>query len=281
MLREALVRTTLALGVYRPVRLAYEKAWRRELVREQRALLERLGPWIEPGDLVFDIGAHMGRFALAARRLGARVVAVEPNPATARELRGLHGPDRDLFRLVQAAVGSEAGHADLQINAHRHSMCTLSDRFVEQTRKHAAWAADDRWDNTVRVPVVTLDRLVSEHGTPKLLKLDVEGFELAALQGLSTAPDVVCFEARPYMAEDAVGCVQKLETLGGYGFDFIGADDRRTLNDWVTPGAMIRALQEDERATSASHIDVLAVRRADHTAQVLSPAADRDARKAA
>ena len=49
--------------------------------------MDRLyGQFVRPGDLVFDVGAHVGDRIAAFRRLGARVVAVEPQPALVRTL---------------------------------------------------------------------------------------------------------------------------------------------------------------------------------------------------
>jgi hypothetical protein len=56
--------------------------------RERRTAMDLLyGRFVKPGDLVFDIGAHVGDRVAAFRRLGARVVAVEPQPALVRTLR--------------------------------------------------------------------------------------------------------------------------------------------------------------------------------------------------
>ena len=58
--------------------------------------MDRLyGHFVRPGDLVFDIGAHVGDRVASFRRLGARVVAVEPQPAMVRALRLLYGRDAD------------------------------------------------------------------------------------------------------------------------------------------------------------------------------------------
>src|SRR5262249_13553802 len=79
-----------ARGIFRSLRLYYGD-------RGRRAAMERLyAQFIEPGDLVFDIGAHVGDRIAAFRRLGARVVAVEPQPPLAKVLRLLYGRDRNV-----------------------------------------------------------------------------------------------------------------------------------------------------------------------------------------
>src|SRR5215470_5039090 len=74
-------------GIVRSLRIYYGDG-------ERRSAMHRLNRrFIRPGDLVFDIGAHVGDRIAAFRRLGARVVAVEPQPALVRILRLLYGRD--------------------------------------------------------------------------------------------------------------------------------------------------------------------------------------------
>ena len=53
-----------------------------------------MAQFVRPGDLVFDVGAHVGDRIAAFRRLGARVVAVEPQPALVRTLQAALRPRR-------------------------------------------------------------------------------------------------------------------------------------------------------------------------------------------
>jgi hypothetical protein len=70
-------------------------------------LMRRLyGRYVRAGDLVFDVGAHVGDRTRAFRALGCRVVAVEPQPDLARVLRLAYGW-RSRVTLVEAAVGAE------------------------------------------------------------------------------------------------------------------------------------------------------------------------------
>ena len=74
-------------GVVRSLRLYYGD-------RERRAAMDRLySRFVKAGDLVFDIGAHVGDRVAVFRRFGARVVAVEPQPALIRTLKLLYGRD--------------------------------------------------------------------------------------------------------------------------------------------------------------------------------------------
>ena len=76
-----------AWGVIRSLRIYYGD-------RDRRGALDRhYGRYVDRGDLVFDIGSHVGDRVAAFRRLGARVIAIEPQPALATTLRLLYGRD--------------------------------------------------------------------------------------------------------------------------------------------------------------------------------------------
>ena len=68
--------------------------------------------FLGPGDLAFDVGAHVGSRVRAWRKLGARVVAVEPQPDCVRVLRLLFGRDPQVV-LVTDALGAQPGTAQL------------------------------------------------------------------------------------------------------------------------------------------------------------------------
>jgi hypothetical protein len=93
-------------GILRSLRIYYGD-------RKRRAAMDRLyAQFVQPGDLVFDVGAHVGDRVAAFRRLGARVVAVEPQPALARTLRLLFCFSRRVT-IEAHAVGREAGTTTL------------------------------------------------------------------------------------------------------------------------------------------------------------------------
>jgi len=125
---------------------------------------------VQPGHLVLDLGAHIGTFALAAAAAGCAVLAVEASLANATLLRASASANRfrDL-RVVTAAVSDRPGTV----------------RFCPRGPwGHVAMAAADLPGQTVLA--VTVDELLTEMGlpAPALVKMDIEGSEVAALRGM-------------------------------------------------------------------------------------------------
>ena len=138
--------------------------------------MDRLyGQFIKDGDLVFDVGSHVGDRVASFSRLGARVVAVEPQPAMVAVLKLLHGRN-SAVTIESVAVGREAGSANLMINPSNPTVSTASREFVSAAHNAPGWETQ-RWTRTIQVPVTTLDALIGKHGKPVFIKIDVEGFE--------------------------------------------------------------------------------------------------------
>jgi FkbM family methyltransferase len=198
--------------------------------------------FVRPGDLCFDVGAHMGDRIKAFLDLGARVVAVEPQPDLMAMLRRLHGRDPRVT-LVEGAVGDVPGRATLRINRRHPTLSTLSPDWIAAVGRDPNFPAEG-WDETVEVPVTTLDRLVEEHGAPSFCKVDVEGFEEQVLAGLSRPIGCVSFEYVGAASGMAVACVDRLAALGPYRFNASPGESKRLLFDgWVDRDEIVAFLR--------------------------------------
>ncbi len=198
-------------GIARSLRIYYGSRSRR---RRMEALYRR---FVAEGDLVFDIGAHVGDRVAAFRRLGARVVAVEPQPAALRWLRLRYGRDARVT-LVEAAASARAGALTLHINRANPTISTASAEFIVAAEGAEGWAGEV-WDGRARVRAVTLDDLIARHGVPAFVKIDVEGFERRVLQGLSRALPTLSFEFTTIQRGVALACLDRLASLGTYRFN--------------------------------------------------------------
>lgn len=173
--------------------------------------------FLGPGDLAFDVGAHVGDRTASFRRLGARVVCVEPQPRLARLLRLLFGRDPGVA-LVPALVGARPGEAVLRLNSANPTVATASADFVAAAQGAPGWEGQ-RWDAELAVSVTTLDALAAAHGRPDFVKLDVEGFEAEALAGLSLAPRALSFEFTTIQRGVALDGLGRLSALGYRAFN--------------------------------------------------------------
>src|SRR5690348_7322832 len=124
--------------------------------RRHGAAMQRLyAGFVRPGDLVFDAGAHVGDRVAAFRRLEARVVAIEPQPALVRTLRLIYRHD-DGVVIEPMALGERVGSVELKLNLANPTVSTASEEFVAAARGAPGW---DRqaWTRRITVPMTTLD----------------------------------------------------------------------------------------------------------------------------
>jgi FkbM family methyltransferase len=224
-------------GIIRSLRIYYGN-------RQHGPAMDRLyRQFVRPGDLVFDIGAHVGDRIAAFRRLGARVVAVEPQPALAKILRLLYGRDSQVT-IEQAAVGCQAGAIDLNLNIDNPTVATASPDFVAAAARAPGWR-DQTWQQRVRVPLTTIDVLISRHGPPAFIKIDVEGFEAEALAGLSRPIQAMSFEFTLIQREIALACIERCTALGYSQFNAaMGESQELVHSDWTNANAIAHWLAE-------------------------------------
>jgi len=180
--------------------------------RQLRRFYSRFVPM---GGLAFDVGAHSGNRVSAFRRLGSRVVALEPQPDFAQWLRRRFGRDAQVV-VSQMALGQAPGQVELLASPRTPTVSTLSRDFVARAGASESFKGVE-WREGPMVRVDTLDALIADHGVPDFVKIDVEGYELEVLRGLSQALPAVSFEFLPAVRDIALGCVDRLEALAGAG----------------------------------------------------------------
>jgi FkbM family methyltransferase len=218
------------LGIARSLALYYGVPLR---MRRMRALYTGLVP---AGGLCFDIGAHVGSRLRCFRSMGARVVALEPQPDFAVILRRLYGRDQGVT-ILELAAGAEPGEARLLASTRTPTVTSLNPQWVAEISSTSGFE-HVAWEPGPTVAVTTLDALIQAHGVPDFIKIDVEGLEPAVLAGLSQAVPALSFEYLPAMRDLAVACIDRLAALGEYRYNWsTGESSRFGSPTWVTPEA--------------------------------------------
>lgn len=161
-----------ALGAIVPQRFQ-TRLWVAHELRSGEPELRVLGSLLARGTVFVDIGANAGIYSQVALRHGCRVVAFEPVPVEAERLRRTLGLGADVHEV---ALSDRAGRAEL------HIPC-IADREV--TTRSSLGEDSDLVESTgvriIQVELATLDSFALRQ--VGFIKVDVEGHELAVLEG--------------------------------------------------------------------------------------------------
>lgn len=168
---------------------------------------------IKPGDVIYDVGAHVGYYTvLGAVRTGAggRVVAFEPAPRNLAKLQAHVA----MNRLANVTI-REVAVSDRQGTARFDSSAGSGVGHLSET-------------GAIQVPTTTLDALAAELPPPRVLKIDVEGAELAALNGgqqlIRSARPVIFLSTHGQALKD-----QCMDFLRRFGYKFRPVGNRDDL----------------------------------------------------
>jgi FkbM family methyltransferase len=206
--------------------------------------------FIQRDDLCFDIGAHVGDRLAHFLSLGARVVAVEPQPRLMAGLKRRFGNDPRVI-LVGAALGGARGKAKLAIDPAHPAVATLSPDYIAQAGESRGFR-HVRWREEVEVEVTTLDALIAAHGVPAFCKIDVEGYEHAVLEGLSRPLPGLSLEYLPAALDPALVAIARLNRLATYRFNrSVGETMALAIPRWLGAaeiGAELKRLPRDDKA---------------------------------
>ncbi len=196
--------------------------------------------FVAPGDVAFDIGAHVGNRTLALASCGAKVIALEPQSMFHRFLERTLPEQVTLLRM---AAGARSGNARMVVSSLHPTVSSLKTGIEEQLAT-APGFENVSWDGEEWVEVTTLDDLIRDHGRPSFIKIDVEGFEAEVLEGLSEAVPCIAFEYLNANLAATRACLARLDALGAYTYNLTrGEEDAFALSEWTSSDRLIAALE--------------------------------------
>jgi FkbM family methyltransferase len=221
-----LKKVSLSLGLYGPARYLYRHVLNRKKLAQLEAEAEFFRNLKIPRKcLCFDVGANIGEKTEALLTAGYSVVAFEPQADCVMEIKARCDRFGESFRVKQSAVGARVGESILHVRSTR-GLSSLSDDWNQ-----------GEIETHVTVPVTTLDTAIAEFGVPGYVKIDVEGWEIEVLKGLSQPVSLLSFEYHLIEGgpEAAWECLDYLARFGAIKIN-ITPSEALTLGyaDWVT-----------------------------------------------
>jgi FkbM family methyltransferase len=193
--------------------------------RQQKAFYAEL---IKKSDVVFDVGANVGQRTAIFSDLARLVVAFEPQAECLRHLKSRFRFKRNV-QIQPVALSDSEGEAVIY-QSSSHTISSMSEEFVNTVGKTVF--ADAKWDRQISIKTSTLDQMIARYGMPGFIKIDVEGFELNVLRGLSQPAPFLSFEFIPLAMDEVKKCLARLQEISAdYLYDYCLGEDL----DFVLP----------------------------------------------
>jgi FkbM family methyltransferase len=209
-------------------------------IRRHEKTLAFYSQFLKPGDLCFDVGANVGNRTEIFVELGAKTVCFEPQEVCLDRLHQLFNANSNVI-IIEKAVGDCEGYAKLLICEDASTISTLSDRWKTSGR----FSEDFEWNKTQSVPVTTLDKSIETYGLPKFCKIDVEGFEVSVLRGLTQPIPFLSFEFNVELIQEAEECVRSLQRIATVEFNYsIGESMELVFPTWVSGEKLFENLSQ-------------------------------------
>ncbi len=193
---------------------------------------------IKKGGLVFDVGSNIGDKSDIFLNLGSRVVGFEPqHECFTHTINRFSNNDR--FIVENLALDKKVGKETMYIASY-HTISSMSEEFIKESKKERF--AGYNWDNKREINTDTLDNMISKYGLPDFIKIDVEGYELNVLEGLTNKINFISIEFNPELCDNTISCIEYIDslnegsTLFNYGYR---NDDDFKYNDWISKSEII------------------------------------------
>lgn len=229
---------------WRMSKAALDKLEEDKVAQEQALFYKRrdfYAQFVAANDLCFDVGANIGNRIGPLLELGARVVAVEPQKECYEVLNENFG---NRIEIVKKGLSGKEGKEDFYIS-DVNVVSSFSPEFIKAMK--GGRFRKFKWKEKIEVEMTTLDVLINRFGSPRFIKIDVEGYELEVLKGLSNPVAMISFEYTvPELLDNVVKCIEQIEKTGAvheYNYS-VGESMDFELNTWLSIEKMKNHISE-------------------------------------
>jgi FkbM family methyltransferase len=200
-------------------------------------MLTHYKKFIKPGDLVFDIGANIGKFTKLFLKLNAKIICVEPQRDLADDLVEKFKKNDSVF-VINNGIGSYKTKSMFYICEDNTKSSFIKD-WNKKSHENIF-----KIKSSYEIDIITLDDLIERFGTPTFCKIDVEGFELEVLKGLNKPIKYLSFEFHKFNIDYTKKCIKELKKLGKPVFKYYYSNNFNLLSkNWMSSKELIRSLK--------------------------------------
>ena len=199
--------------------------------------------FLKSNDLVFDVGANVGNRTAPMLQLGTQIIAIEPQKECYTLLEKKFG---NKIRIVTKGLSDKEEIRDFYIS-NASTISSFASDWIKSVKEDRFKGY--KWDKVVKVQMTTLDNLIKEFGLPVFIKIDVEGFELAVLKGISKSIPMISFEYTvPEQLEIAEKCLLHLKSINNnLECNYSKGESMEWGNkDWININEMTRFIHSSE-----------------------------------
>jgi FkbM family methyltransferase len=202
----------------------------KEELKAHPSRLKFYSQFIKPGNLCFDVGANMGNRTKVFLDLKAKVVAIEPQKDCYEVLKVKYGKR---IQLITKGLGEKEGTATFFLSSST-AFSSFAKDWIDSVQENR-FSGVHNWDKTETIELTTLDSLIKQFGKPDFCKIDVEGYELEVLKGLTQPVKRISIEYTvPEQVDKSIACIEYLNTIGKIKCNYSKGETMEfALPEWV------------------------------------------------
>ena len=238
-----IIKTVVGMNTIKVVKSWFQGSKEKELIRERRLFYLQ---FLKAGSIFFDIGANYGNRIEPLVNDDVKIIAVEPQQECVRFLKRKFG---NKLTILQNGVGSKLESMTMYISTNANILSSFSKEWIDSTQQSGRFSKVN-WNKTRTIEMITLDYLIAKYGTPDFVKIDVEGFELEVLKGLTQPLKDLSLEYTVPERKDALlDCLNYLNVLykGEISFNYCTSESVSfAVVDWLNYQEVIELVNTSE-----------------------------------
>ena len=186
--------------------------------------------------LIYDVGGHLGEDTDFYLRKGFKVVAIEANPVLAEKLRERFSSNLSdgSLTLIDSAIAEDTGEVDFYVNQSFSIWGTIRPTWAE---RNAGFGSSS--SQLIKVKATNFSDVLSQHGVPYYLKIDIEGADLLCLESLAQKPDKPRFVSIESEKKSWDGLLHEFEMFEKLGYSHFKIVDQKNIDRQKPPNPAV------------------------------------------